>query len=233
MSRNSKEPPTMEEAGPAVVSERIAQHLRQMILDDRLLPGERIRQVAVADQFGASRLPVREALRILESEGLTTLKANSGARVARIDLAECQAIYKIRERVEPLALTESIEGLTDDDIAELERIQDEIESGRDVERFLVLDRQLHLLTYSACGIEQLTTMVHRFWNTTQHYRRAFVRLNEPKHAWIVNAEHRLLIDAIRRRDSVDAERILSGHIRRTRTQLASHPELFGADPRPT
>ncbi|WP_254548958.1 GntR family transcriptional regulator [Catellatospora tritici] len=211
---------------PTVASRRIAEHLRQMILDDRLLPGERIRQEAVAEQLGASRLPVREALRILESEGLATLKANSGAWVARMDLVECQTIYKIRERVEPLALTESMNNLTDSDIAGLERIQSEIESGWDVERFLVLDRELHLRTYSGCQIRQLADMVHRFWNTTQHYRRAFVRLNGPDQQWIVNAEHRLLIEAIKRRDPTDAEQILSGHIRRTRHQLALHPELF-------
>lgn len=212
---------------PTVVSERIAEHLRQMILDDRLLPGERIRQEAIAEEFGASRLPVREALRILESEGLTELKANSGARVSRMDLAECQAVYKIRERIEPLALSESIPNLTEADFEELERIQSEIaRSSDDLPRFLALDRELHLLTYSGCRIQQLDAMVHRFWNTTQHYRRAFVRLAGPGQAWIVNAEHGLLIEAIKNRDATEAERILTGHIRRTRVQLAQHPELF-------
>lgn len=212
---------------PTVASERIAEHLRHMILDDRLLPGERIPQEAIAEELGTSRLPVREALRILESEGLTVLKANSGARVSRMDLAECEAVYKIRERIEPLALSESIPHLTDADLDELARIQTEIEaSSGDIPRFLALDRELHLLTYSGCRIPQLTAMVHRFWNTTQHYRRAFVRLAGPGQAWIVNAEHGLLIEAIRNRDTVEAERILTGHIRRTRVQLAQHPELF-------
>lgn len=212
---------------PTVASERIADELRRMILDDRLLPGERIRQEAIAEELGASRVPVREALRILESEGLTVLKANSGARVSRLDLAECQAVYKIRERIEPLALSESIPNLTDADIEELERIQSEIESfSGDLARFLALDRELHLLTYSGCRIQQLNAMVHRFWNTTQHYRRAFVRLAGPGQEWIVNAEHGLLLEAIKNRDVTEAERILTGHIRRTRVQLAQHPELF-------
>ena len=53
-----------------------------------------------------------------------------------------------------------------------------------------------------------------------------VRLAGPGQAWIVNAEHGLLIEAIRNRDTIEAERILTGHIRRTRVQLAQHPELF-------
>ena len=69
-------------------------------------------------------------------------------------------------------------------------------------------------------------MVTRLWNSTQHYRRAFVGLSGPDRRWVVNAEHRLLLDAIARRDAVDAERCLSGHIRRTRVELAQHPEIF-------
>ncbi len=198
-----------------------------MILDDRLLPGERIPQEAIAEELGTSRLPVREALRILESEGLTVLKANSGARVSRMDLAECEAVYKIRERIEPLALSESIPNLTDADIAELRRIQAEMEGSLDdLARYLALDRELHLLTYSGCRIPQLNAMVHRFWNTTQHYRRAFVRLVGPGQEWIGNAEHALLIEAIRNRDSTEAEHIITVHLRRTRVRLAEHPELF-------
>jgi DNA-binding GntR family transcriptional regulator len=69
--------------------------------------------------------------------------------------------------------------------------------------------------------------VHRLWNSTQHYRRAFVQLSGPSRMWVVNAEHRLLIDAIFRRDETDAGRFLAGHIRRTRIELSHHPEVFG------
>lgn len=214
--------------GPAsFASERVADHLRQMILDDRLLPGERIRQDAVAEELGASRLPVREALRILEAEGLTVLKANTGASVSRLDFAECEAIYKLRERVEPLVLAESIPNLGDDAIDELDRIQAGIEAATDLATFLSLDRNLHLLTYSGCRIPQLNDMVQRFWNTTQHYRRAFVRLRGwPNNMELNTADHVTLIDAIRRRDIEDAEQVLAAHIRRTRKELSHHPEIF-------
>ena len=211
---------------PTVASERVAGELRTMILSGELPPGTRIRQEEIAAQLGASRLPVREALRMLESEGLTTLRANSGAWVSKLDLQECEALYKIRERVEPLALAESIPHLTVREHSELDRLQTNIEYASDVESFLVLDRELHRLTYSACPIDLLTSMVTRFWNTTQHYRRAYLHITGQQRQWVVNSEHRLLIDAIKRRDAVDAERILSGHIRRTRVELEHHPELF-------
>lgn len=212
----------------AVASHRIAAQLREDILAGTLQPGERIRQEELAEQFGASRLPVREALRILHSQGLIQLKANSGAWVSTLDLAECQAIYKMRERLEPLALTESIPHLDGDALARLEQLQDEIEDTTDQDRFLALDRELHLLSYAGNPIADLTGMVERFWDTTQPYRRAFVRVSGPARMWVVNAEHRLLIDAIRRSDTDDAERHLVTHIRRTRISLAHHPEVFAS-----
>ncbi|MFE7118810.1 GntR family transcriptional regulator [Streptomyces sp. NPDC057654] len=213
--------------GPSsVASQRVADHLRRQILAGELLPGARIMQEEIAGALGSSRLPVREALRILGAEGLVVLKANSGAWVSKMDLAECEATYKIRERLEPLALSESLPNLTTDDLARLDGIQREIEANRDVDRFLSLDRELHLITYSGCRDEQLSAMVRRFWNTTQHYRRAYSHLVDPGGRELVNYEHRLIIEAVKRGDPTDAERFLAGHIRRTRLALARHPELF-------
>ncbi|MEV6985691.1 GntR family transcriptional regulator [Sphaerisporangium sp. NPDC051017] len=210
----------------SVASQRVADTLRKQILSGGLTPGARIMQEEVAASLGSSRLPVREALRILEAEGLVVLKPNSGAWVSKMDLAECQATYKLRERVEPLALSESMPNLTSDDLARLDKIQHEIEVNRDVDHFLTLDRELHLITYSGCRIDQLHTMVRRFWNTTQHYRRAYAHLIDPTGRELINFEHRLIIEAIKRGDPTDAERFLAGHIRRTRLALSRHPELF-------
>ncbi|MFF9072551.1 GntR family transcriptional regulator [Streptomyces sp. NPDC014735] len=213
----------------AVASQRVADHLRAAILSGELRPGARIMQEQVAAQLGASRLPVREALRILAAEGLTVVKSNSGAWVSRMDMAECEGVYKIRERLEPLALSESIPNLSAEQVTELEVIARQIELTTDVDRFLALDRELHLLTYAGCRVAQITDMVDRFWNTTQHYRRAFTRLAGDSGWELIHAEHRLIIEAIKRRDTVDAERFLTGHLRRTRLELAQHPELFNED----
>jgi DNA-binding GntR family transcriptional regulator len=212
-------------AGPA--SQRVAEYLRDAILGGDLAPGQRVRQAMVAERFGASRLPVREALRMLEAEGLIENEANKGARVPLLDMQEVDIIYQMRERLEPLALSQSIPHLSDEDVGRLGRIQDTIETSSDVRGFLQLDRELHLLTYSGCPFDQLTSMITRLWNSTQHYRRVFVSGSGPGRMWVINSEHRLLLDAIARRDTTDAERYLSGHIRRTRVELARHPEVFG------
>ena len=217
-------------AAAAPVSKRIADHLRAAILRGDIAPGERVRQEEVALLLGASRLPVREALRMLEAEGLVEHESNKGARVPRLDMHEVDVIYRMRERLEPLALAESIPRLTDVELRRLGEIQEQIEAGTDVGRFLELDREFHLLTYSGCSIDPLMSMVRRLWNSTQHYRRAFVSISGPGRMWVVNAEHRLVLDAIERRDVADGERYLSGHIRRTRIELARHPEVFASTP---
>ena len=208
------------------VSARVADYLREVILNGEIAPGEHIRQEDIAARFGASRIPVREALRILEAEGLTEHLPNRGARVPRLDREEVDVIYKMRERLEPLALAESIPHLTDTDFQRLREVQEQIETNTDVGSFLALDREFHLLTYTGCHVDQLTGMVTRLWNCTQHYRRAFVSLGGRGRMWVINAEHRLLLDSIERRDTVDAERYLGGHIRRTRIELERHPEVF-------
>ena len=218
----------LADAGVGAASQRIAAHLREAILAGEIAPGQWIRQEEVAARLGASRLPVREALRMLEAEGLTEHTANKGARVPALDRHELDVLYQMRERLEPLALTESIPHLTSAQIRELEDLADRIAADTDLSEFLVLDRAFHLGSYAGCGTEHLLGTVTRMWNSTQPYRRMFMTLGGPDRRWIVDHEHRLILDAIKRQDSVDAERFLSGHIRRTRIELDQHPELFGS-----
>lgn len=216
----------MDAVTPPAASTRIADALREEILSGQRTPGERLRQEEIAERLGGSRLPVREALRILEAEGLVEIEANRGARVPRLDREEVDVLYRMRERIEPLALHQSMPRLAPGDLAALEGIQERIEAGVDVAEFLALDREFHLATYSGCTTEHLMSSVYRLWNATQHYRRAFMTLAGPGRQWVVNAEHRLLLDALQRQDPQDAERFLVGHIRRTRRELRAHPEVF-------
>jgi DNA-binding GntR family transcriptional regulator len=205
---------------------RIAAELRQAILDGHYAPGARVRQEDLAGQHGASRLPVREALRMLESEGLVTLVANTGAWVSQLSLAECQEMYQIRERLDPLLLRYSIPNLSPDSVDQLELLADAMERSTDVEQFLRLDREFHLLSYSGAETSVLVDMVQQLWNRTQHYRRAFTRVFRQEGDRSAHHDHHLMVHAIRRDDLDEAERVLHDHIRRTRLELARHPEVF-------
>lgn len=205
---------------------RVAREMREKIMSGELAPGLRIRQEELATLFGTSRVPVREALKQLESEGLVVIVPNSGVWVARVDIAECVEMWKIRERIEPLALGESLPLLSDADIAGLEDICTAIENTTDVDEFLKLDRQFHLAGYRATAMPTLIPIIERIWNTTQHYRRAYTILLGSERFWIIHCEHSLLMDAIKRRDVADAERALYSHIRRTRLELERNRMQF-------
>jgi DNA-binding GntR family transcriptional regulator len=205
---------------------RIASELREAILLGEHAPGARIRQEDLAGRHGASRLPVREALRMLEAEGLVTLVANTGAWVSRLSLEECEEMYQIRERIEPLLLRYNIPLMSEESIDNLELLAESMERSDDVEQFLRLDREFHLSCYSAAHTSVLGDTVLRLWNRTQHYRRAFTRVFRSEGDRSVHHEHHLLVSAIRRRDLDEAERVLAGHIRRTRLELARHPDVF-------
>ena len=207
-------------------SQRIADELSQRILDGDLAPGTRIRQEQIAEEFGVSRLPIREALRILESHGLVTLVASSGAWVSSMNLAECQETYLIRERIEPLALGQAIDNVSVETMDRLSQLASDMENCQVVEDFVELDREFHLLSFRDAGMPTLLEMVERLWNTTQHYRRAYVQLIGPEGLEDTNLEHRLILAAIRRRDARSAEELLAMHVRKTRVALLDHPEIF-------
>jgi DNA-binding GntR family transcriptional regulator len=212
-----------------LIGPRVTEAIRNLILTGELAPGSRIGQEELAGRFGVSRLPVRDALSRLESDGLVILKASSGAWVARLDLKECIEIYKIRERLEPLALTEAVKNISDADIEELAALVESIAGAKDDEEFLRLDREFHLACYRAANMRQLQSMAEKFWNTTQHYRRLFIQTVIRTNRWVIDAEHRLMIDAIRRRDGEGAGNVLFEHIRRTRFELERNASIFPED----
>jgi len=213
-----------------VASHRIADSLRAAILEGSYRPGERIRQEDIAARSGASRIPVREALRMLAAEGLVTLVANSGAWVTRLTMAECTETYLIRERLEPLLLRISMPLLAEPVIGRLAELADAMERpGTSVAEFLRADREFHLSSYAGAAQGETWHIIHRMWNTTQHYRREFASV--PDALSVTHLEHRLLLDSLRRQDADDAERVLVTHIRRTRLELQKHPEIF-APPAP-
>ena len=204
----------------------VSRSVRDAILDGRLKPGERIRQEEIARRLGTSRIPVREALRQLENEGLVSLVPHSGARVAVMDYERFVELYRLREVVEPMAIAESAPRLTDDQIGRLHELARAVEAAEgEPLHWLHADRRFHLESYAAAPLPLVLERIEGFWNQSQQYRRAYlyrVRTNLD----LVTAEHRLILDALERRDAHDAEALQRIHIRRTRMTLLPHLELF-------
>lgn len=214
--------------GSGVTSGLVADWLRQLILNGDLPPGARLRQETIAAKAGSSRLPVREALRTLEGEGLVALEPNKGARVTSLDLRELDLLYSTRAALEPIIVSDSMSAITDQAIAQCRAILERIEAGVSTVDFLLLDRDFHLLTYSGCSSQHLLSVVERLWNATQGYRRAFVTRHDPEWHEVTTMDHRLIMNAVSHRNSELAAKLVTAHIVRTQVALRASPHIFAA-----
>lgn len=213
-----------------VASQRVADILAERILSGDLAPGARIKQDELADELQTSRIPVRDALRMLESRGLVTMRANAGARVTSLTRRDLEISYEIRERIEPLLLAESVPNLTDGDIADLRAVMMRNESVSDVDEAIALGREFHWITYRRHNTPLLAQIVERVWDTTQSYRRAYMKLalgsDGGSGSRTHDIEHQLLFDAIAKREVETAQAALVMHIRRTRIGLVRYGHML-------
>ncbi len=205
----------------------VAANIRQAIFDGRLKPGEPVRQEAFAAELGTSRIPVREALRQLESEGLVTIRPHASARVAVLDFNECVELYKIRERLEPLAFSESVRNIAEEQIANAAVLCRQIETlTGDAAAWIDADRRFHLATYAALPATRLRRTVEDFWNVTQQYRRIVVATFTESDFISFQAEHSLIVDAMRTRNLRAGEDLVRMAIERARLRLEDNRQLF-------
>jgi DNA-binding GntR family transcriptional regulator len=208
-------------------SQLVSRRLRDAIVGGRYAPGERLRQEEIASEMGISRVPVREALRQLETEGLVTLAPHAGATVAQLDPHELDEIYAIRIALEPMLIAESAARLDADQIGHLRGLVAEIEASVETpEHWLDLDRRFHVASFAAAPMPQARELAEGFWNRTQHYRRAHVLGMTREDLGVVHLEHRLILDALERRNGEDAGAALRTHLRRTREALHRRSGVF-------
>lgn len=209
------------------VATHVADQIRTMILDHRLKPNEPLLQDKIAQELGTSRIPVREALRLLENEGLVVIRSHSSARVAQMDFAECVEIYKIRQRIEPLALQESIAHLSNAQIENVISLAESLAAPDSIGAvWLERDRLFHLGTYAGITSPRLLNLITNYWNSTQHYRRAVVSTFTELDHQIAFCEHTLLVDAVKTQNADVGEDILRIHIARAGRRLSNNSELF-------
>jgi DNA-binding GntR family transcriptional regulator len=184
------------------IHEAVVDRIRDMILYGQLEPGDRLRQDDLANTFGVSTMPVREALRQLQAEGLVVFQRRRGAAVARLSVSDYEEIYGIREDLETLACrwaTENFEGMA---IDRLKLLLEEIETAEanfdDVHRRLRLVREFFFTIFEASEKEHLLRILSSLWDLSQQYRRYFSSLPELVPQRVVN--YRKLYRACRARD---------------------------------
>ena len=213
----------MSEERATSLSERVADILAERIQAGVVLPGARIKQDELADELKISRIPVRDALRILEARGLVTMRANTGARVASLSLKDLEMSCEIRERLEPMLLADSIPNLTDGDIKELYGVMTLLAETKVVCDAIKLSRQFHFIMYSRNTSPLLAQIVDRLHDATESYRRAYgAEVASSGAPATMKTVHWLLYDAIAQCEVEAAQAALIMHIRRVKASLAHY-----------
>ena len=196
--------------------------IRDGILTGRHAPGQRLIADDLARELGVSRMPVREALHRLEVAGLVAITPHRGAVVSDLSENECVEIYHIRAVLEGLATRLATPHLSESDHARLAALLETMEAGvktEDPERVLTVNREFHTLIWSAAGAPRLRELLENLYDTSQRLRN--VSLLIPGRLEQITQEHRLIAEALARRDPVAAERHANEHYEGTARRLLS------------
>ncbi|MGX9145690.1 GntR family transcriptional regulator [Mesorhizobium sp. 128a] len=196
---------------PQTVAEQVANVLREAIVDGSLADGTALRQDELALRFGFSRMPIRDALRQLEAEGIVQIHPTKGAHVACMDATEIREIFALRDLLESQALNLSVPVLGSEKLDEAAQVLARIDAEPDVTRWGVLNRTFHLALYSACGNARLLGLIEAHHNAADRYVRML--LSSLDYRGVSQAEHRELLAACRKRDAAEAVRVLKKHLR--------------------
>lgn len=179
------------------ISGDVVKALRNMIVDGRLAPGERINEVHLAGALGVSRTPLREALARLAREGTLTSVPRIGWFVKPLTLEEFEQVYPIRSLLDPEALR--LGGLPSPATVErLERLNLQIERAEDADEIIALDDEWHLALIGHCPNTILLDLIRDFIRRTRRYEIALMR--ERSNVAVATDNHRDIIAALRRRD---------------------------------
>jgi DNA-binding GntR family transcriptional regulator len=194
--------------------QRVHDHLRTEIRAGRLLPGAELNEVALSQELGVSRGPIREALGRLAAEGLVTVRPRRGAVVRALSGDEFAEAYQVREALEVMAARLAVPRLSPDDVArlaDLTELMSERAEADDVAGFFEANRAFHLVFFEAAGNRMLGDLYHQVCGQIDRYRLRSVELRGNLHRSI--AEHRAIVEAARAGDVERTVRLVAEHIR--------------------
>ena len=171
--------------------------LRSAILHGEISPGEATSQVALARQLGVSRTPLREALRLLEREGLVISQPNRRVRIAEFSIEDLEGVYAMRITLEATGIRATVPTLTDEDFAALEGFMAQMDHYIRVSDLIRMDTphaDFHA-RFVAAGGKRLTTTVAQLFDHAARYRLAYGATTLPGGYDDRRAEHRSMLDA--------------------------------------
>ncbi len=192
---------------------RVFHKLRDDILSGKYAEHEELKEVAIGEEMGVSRTPVREAFRQLELEGLIQIIPNKGAYVTGITEKDVKDIYMIRSLLEGLAAKWATENITKEQMEEMEEnvylAKFHAEKGH-MEQLAELDGRFHEIMYEACNSKMLEHQLKDFHQYVLRVRKK--TLSNVNRGSASNHEHELIMEAIKAKDGNLAEQLANRHM---------------------
>lgn len=202
----------------------IVEVLRERIFSGECAPGSRLNIADLAQSFKVSPVPVREALRNLETEGLVQFHLNRGVVVRELSAAEVRELFLIRSRLEALAGSEAARWVDDAVLGTLDGILRDMDAaGLGTPTWDTLHGRFHDVYYETSRLPRLIQLVKLLRGQMRPYAKIY--LSNPDHLAAAQREHHALVEALRRRDTAEIERLTYEHLMRpARLALGALPQ---------
>ncbi len=216
------DPPARHPVPRTTVTESVVDAVRARILSAELPEGTQLRQQSLAEELGVSRIPLREAFRRLEAEGLLTIVPHRGAVVSAPSLDEISELFDLRAMLEPDLVRRAIPYLTPAGLRETERILGDYTAAferRDIAAWGTLNTQFHLSLYAPSGRVRSTALVHGLLDQTDRYTRMQLLLTSGQSR--AQQEHAALLQACRDGDADQAATLVARHVREAGESLVA------------
>lgn len=192
--------------------------LREAILHGELKPGERLMEIKLANRLGVSRTPIREAIRMLELEGLVIMVPRKGAQVAQITEKDLKDVLEVRMGLEELAVKFACERITPEQMRELEQAAGEFKTQvysveqEDITALAEADVKFHELIYRATGNQRLVQLINNLREQMYRYRIEYLKDVDIRESLI--EEHNAICRALKNHDAQSAYQYTFVHISR-------------------
>lgn len=188
--------------------EKIVETIRSAIVNGQLPAGTRVAEPDLADRFGISRTPIREAFRQLESEGFITVIPRKGAVVASFSAKDVSDFYDLKALLEGYAARCAAKVLTEKDLSKMEAVNRQIEAAaakKDLRKVLVLHNEFHDIFLKACGNEKLHSIIQGMVMQFQRFRLVLAMPGKIEGSV---RQHQEIVEAFRKKDGSMAETLV-------------------------
>jgi len=203
---------------PPTAQQAVLAELRRMIRHGELPPGAQLTQEVLATRLGVSRVPIREALKILEGEGQVVHTPHSGYAVAKLDFDDLLEIKRLREILETEAVRRSMRRFTDVDVQRMSAALDTMGTvGDDVGALNAAHRTFHFCVFEPAGMPRLLRMLTQLWDSAEAYQS--LRHADPRGRAGSHEEHTRIFEAARQRDAGGLVKLLNKHRQHTIEEL--------------